>query len=82
MAKTSNANTGGSQFFIVSPGSTPSHLDGVHTVFGKVISGQDVIDKIDAVETGGSQGSTPAETVTLKSATFANDGDEPWYQFW
>jgi len=82
MAKTSNAHTGGSQFFIVSPGSTPSHLDGVHTVFGKVISGQDVIDKIDAVETGGSQGSTPAETVTLKSATFANGGNDPWYQFW
>ncbi len=82
MAKTSAANTGGSQFFIVSPGSSPSHLDGVHTVFGKVIEGQDIIDKIDAVETGGAQGSTPAETVTLKSATFGDDGGEPWYQFW
>ncbi len=82
MAKTSAANTGGSQFFIVSPGSTPSHLDGVHTVFGKVIEGQDIIDKIDAVETGGSQGSTPAETVTLKSATFGDGAGEPWYQFW
>ncbi len=82
MAKTSAANTGGSQFFIVSPGSTPSHLDGVHTVFGKVIEGQDIIDKIDAVETGGDQGSTPAETVTLKSATFGEGAGEPWYQFW
>ena len=82
MAKTNAANTGGSQFFIVSPGSTPSHLDGVHTVFGKVIEGQDIIDKIDVVETAGSSGSDPVETVTLKSATFANDGGEPWYQFW
>jgi peptidyl-prolyl cis-trans isomerase B (cyclophilin B) len=82
MAKTSAANTGGSQFFIVSPGSTPDHLDGVHTVFAKVIEGQDIIDKIDAVETGGSQGSTPAQLVTLERATFGDDAGEPWYQFW
>ena len=81
MAKTSAPHTGGSQFFIVSPESTPSHLDGVHTVFGKVIEGQDVIDKIDAVETGGSAGSTPVSTVSLNSATFSGESS-PWYQFW
>lgn len=81
MAKTKDAHTGGSQFFIVSPGSTPSHLDGVHTVFGKVIEGQDVIDKIDAVETGGSAGSTPIDTVSLNSASFSGESS-PWYQFW
>ena len=82
MAKTNPPNTGGSQFFIVSPDSTPSHLDGVHTVFGKVIEGQDIIDKVDAVKTGGDSGSTPVETVTLERATFGNDAGEPWYQFW
>ena len=80
MAKTSADNTGGSQFFIVSPSSNPpSHLDRVHTVFGKVIEGQDIIDKIDAVLV---DGSTPVEPVTLERATFGDDAGEPWYQFW
>ncbi len=81
MAKTNDPNTGGSQFFIVSPGSTPSHLDGVHTVFGKVVAGQGVVDQIDAVPTGGSSGSTPVNTVSLNSATFG-EITTPWYQFW
>lgn len=34
-------NTGGSQFFICN-GSAPSHLDGVHTVFGQCISDEDI----------------------------------------
>ncbi|GAA4350124.1 peptidylprolyl isomerase [Hymenobacter saemangeumensis] len=41
-------NTGGSQFFIVHSRDQTSHLDGVHTVFGKVVEGVDVIDQIRA----------------------------------
>ena len=68
MAKTNNANTGGSQFFIVSPSSTPSHLDGVHTVFGSVHSGFATVDYLDAVQTGGSQGSDPVDEIKIMNA--------------
>ena len=39
-------NTGGSQFFIVLSEANTRHLNGVHTVFGKVTEGVDVIPKI------------------------------------
>jgi len=41
-------NTGGSQFFICHNRSNTKHLDGVHTCFGKIIEGLDVIDLIEA----------------------------------
>ena len=52
MAKTSSENTGGSQFFIVPEDSSPNHLDGVHTVFGKVSSGLSSVTDISDVDTG------------------------------
>ena len=39
-------NTGGSQFFIVLSERNTRHLDGVHTVFGKVTEGMDVVKQI------------------------------------
>ncbi len=46
-------NTGGSQFFIVHSRTNTSHLDGVHTCFGKLTEGEDVLDSIrenDSIE--------------------------------
>jgi len=39
-------NTGGSQFFICHSRDNTAHLDGNHTVFGKVVENVDLIDQI------------------------------------
>ena len=55
-------NTNGSQFFIVTTDAA-SWLDGKHTVFGKVTSGQDVADTISKVERDGRD--KPVTPVTI-----------------
>jgi cyclophilin family peptidyl-prolyl cis-trans isomerase len=57
-------NTNGSQFFIVTADAAP-WLDGKHTVFGRVTGGQDVVDRIAAVERDARD--RPVEPVTIDS---------------
>ncbi len=56
-------NTGGSQFFINLVDNL--HLDGRHTVFGRVIDGMDVVDAIGAVETD--PGDRPIDSIIIAS---------------
>ncbi len=58
----SGPNTNGSQFFIVTAPATP-WLDGKHTVFGQVTSGQDVVDRISLVDRDGRDRPTTPVTI-------------------
>ena len=83
MAKTNSPHTGGSQFFLIPEDSTPSHLDGIHTVFGKVTSGCEHVTAISQVAVGGSQNSTPVNDVTIESTNFVGSEEvDSWYKFW
>jgi len=44
-------DTGGSQFFMVLSEANTKHLNGVHTVFGKITTGLDVMKQIKAQDT-------------------------------
>ncbi len=52
------------QFFIVVNSQRAKHLDGEYTIFGEVINGMDVVDKINAVETD--DGDWPLQNVYIK----------------
>ena len=62
------SNTGGSQFFINLVNN--NFLDGKHPVFGKVVSGMDVVDKIGKTQTNGED--RPLKEVKIIKASVVN----------
>ncbi len=67
MARSADPDSAGSQFFICFD--KAPHLDGKYTAFAKVISGMDVLEKLEKVPVGGRGGSTPQTPVVLESVT-------------
>ena len=64
-ARSSDPNSASSQFFIMVAPSYPS-LDGQYTVFGKVVKGMDVVDRIAKVEVS-RRSSKPTKDVRILS---------------
>lgn len=65
-------NTNGSQFFIVTDAAQP-HLDGQHTVFGKVVAGLDIVQAISKVSVD--ENDKPVEPVYLKSVEILDNSN-------
>ena len=62
-------NTNGSQFFITT--AATSWLDGKHVVFGKVLTGMDVVRKVEATKTN--PGDKPAVPITIAHCDIYTD---------
>ena len=76
MARAQHPDSAGSQFFIMH--ANAPHLDGQYAAFGKLIEGEDVLDKIASVDTEYSdRPRKPQVMKTVTVETFGVDYDEP-----
>lgn len=67
MARSQDPDSAGSQFFIVLKDS--SFLDGQYTVFGKVASGMEIVDKIEALSTDSADAPGDPEAAKMTKVT-------------
>lgn len=67
MARSSDPNSAGSQFFICLTRDHCQHLDNQYTAFGKVLSGIEAVDKIAGTKLANREG-TPVNPPKIESA--------------
>lgn len=72
MARSMLPDSAGSQFFIMH--ASAPHLDGAYAAFGKLVSGEDVLDEIATCETD--RGDRPVEEQRIKNMTVETFGVE------
>src|SRR5688500_2675669 len=70
MARSQDPDSAGSQFFIVLKDS--NFLDGQYTVFGRVISGMDIVDKIASLKTDSSDAPVDTEKAKMIKVTVSD----------
>lgn len=73
MANTGDKNSGNCQFFITE--APAPHLNNLHTVFGQVVEGQDVVKKIGAAPRDAND--KPRTPVTIVRVTIEREGAAP-----
>lgn len=69
-------NTGGSQFFLTFR--PTKHLDGIHTVFGRVIEGFDVLSKLARTQSEDGQPLPGIQPDTIVKATVLRKRDHAY----
>lgn len=70
MARASDPDSAGSQFFIMHK--KAPHLDGAYAAFGKITEGMDIVDQIAGVPTY--EDDRPMETQRMKKVTVETFG--------
>jgi len=68
----SGPNTNGSQFFIVTNRAGAPHLNGKHTVFGKVTKGMDIAHKIENLPRDANDNPLPENQAVITRITIGN----------
>jgi peptidyl-prolyl cis-trans isomerase B (cyclophilin B) len=77
MARTAERNSAGSQFFIVLDDSVVGRLARSYAIFGEVVSGMDVVDKIAAMPNGGPPANKATNPVVMKHVTVQHPSASP-----
>ncbi|MDX1682442.1 MAG: peptidylprolyl isomerase [Phycisphaeraceae bacterium] len=68
MARSSDPDSAGSQFFICLGREHCQHLDGQYTAFGKVVDGMDAVDKIAETELADARSGSPVDAPAIEKA--------------